>query len=46
MLLLSYYEGTNIRALETTATYDPTTQEFIIHSPSITAMKWWPGGCK
>lgn len=29
--------------LETTATYDPVTEEFVLHSPSITAAKWWPG---
>jgi len=29
--------------LETTATYDKTTQEFVIHSPSLSACKWWPG---
>ncbi|XP_069192440.1 LOW QUALITY PROTEIN: acyl-coenzyme A oxidase 1 [Procambarus clarkii] len=38
--------GTFLRGLETTATYDPKTQEFILHSPTITATKWWPGGCK
>ena len=36
--------GSNLRGLETTATFDPKTQEFVIHSPSITAYKWWPGG--
>ncbi|XP_059081404.1 probable peroxisomal acyl-coenzyme A oxidase 1 [Tigriopus californicus] len=36
--------GTFIRGLETTATYDERTQEFILHSPTITAYKWWPGG--
>ncbi|KAK6730976.1 hypothetical protein RB195_007444 [Necator americanus] len=35
--------GTNLRKLETTATYDPKTQEFILHSPTTTSMKWWPG---
>jgi acyl-CoA oxidase len=35
--------GTNLSKLETTATYDPKTQEFILHSPTITATKWWPG---
>jgi len=31
--------GTFIRGLETTATYDPKTKEFEIHSPTITAYK-------
>lgn len=35
--------GTFIRGLETTATYDAETEEFVLHSPSITAYKWWPG---
>lgn len=29
--------------LETTATFDKKTDEFVIHTPSITATKWWPG---
>ncbi|XP_023725551.1 probable peroxisomal acyl-coenzyme A oxidase 1 isoform X2 [Cryptotermes secundus] len=36
--------GTFIRGLETTAHYDPTTQEFILNSPTLTSYKWWPGG--
>jgi len=36
--------GTFLRGLETTATYDGQTEEWIIHSPTITATKWWPGG--
>ncbi|GAA5858811.1 hypothetical protein JCM8547_004998 [Rhodosporidiobolus lusitaniae] len=36
--------GSNVQALETTATYDPKRQVFVIQSPSITAMKWWAGG--
>ncbi|XP_028031521.1 probable peroxisomal acyl-coenzyme A oxidase 1 [Bombyx mandarina] len=36
--------GTFVRGLETTATYDPKTKEFVLHSPSLTAYKWWPGG--
>uniref|UniRef100_A0AC34FUR3 Acyl-coenzyme A oxidase n=1 Tax=Panagrolaimus sp. ES5 TaxID=591445 RepID=A0AC34FUR3_9BILA len=35
--------GTNLRRLETTATFDPKSQEFILHSPTISATKWWPG---
>ena len=35
--------GSNVGGLETTATYDPRTQEFVIHSPTLTATKWWIG---
>ena len=35
--------GTFIRGLETTATYDPSTEEFILNTPTLTAYKWWPG---
>ncbi|UMM39462.1 hypothetical protein L5515_016514 [Caenorhabditis briggsae] len=36
--------GTNLSKLETTATYDSATEEFVLNSPTITAAKWWPGG--
>ncbi|XP_063700828.1 probable peroxisomal acyl-coenzyme A oxidase 1 [Culicoides brevitarsis] len=36
--------GTFIRGLETTATYDPATKEFVLNSPTLTSLKWWPGG--
>ena len=35
--------GSNVRGLETTATFDAQTDEFVIHTPSLTALKWWPG---
>ncbi|KAK0413425.1 hypothetical protein QR680_006796 [Steinernema hermaphroditum] len=35
--------GTNLRMLETTATFDKTTDSFILHSPTISSTKWWPG---
>ncbi|PKY17080.1 peroxisomal acyl-coenzyme A oxidase 1 [Rhizophagus irregularis] len=36
--------GSNVRRLETTATYIHETDEFEIHSPTLTSTKWWPGG--
>lgn len=38
--------GTFLRGLETTATFDEITQEFIINTPKLSSYKWWPGGCK
>lgn len=35
--------GTFVRGLETTATFDRHTQEFVIHSPTLTSIKFWPG---
>ncbi|KAK7067249.1 Acyl-coenzyme A oxidase (Acyl-CoA oxidase), partial [Halocaridina rubra] len=35
--------GTFVRGLETTATYDPNAQEFVIHSPTLSSIKWWVG---
>ncbi|KAI8376969.1 acyl-CoA dehydrogenase/oxidase C-terminal [Blakeslea trispora] len=36
--------GSNVMGLGTLASYDQKTQEFIIHTPDITAAKWWIGG--
>lgn len=36
--------GSDVQSLETTATYDPETQEFIIDSPTPTARKDYIGG--
>ncbi|ELT92563.1 hypothetical protein CAPTEDRAFT_167362 [Capitella teleta] len=36
--------GTNLKALETTATYEPELEQFILHSPTLSSIKWWPGG--
>eukprot|EP00475_Leptophrys_vorax_P018391 TRINITY_DN2514_c0_g1_i2.p1 TRINITY_DN2514_c0_g1~~TRINITY_DN2514_c0_g1_i2.p1 ORF type:complete len:569 (+),score=167.08 TRINITY_DN2514_c0_g1_i2:69-1775(+) len=35
--------GSNVRGLETTATFDKSKDEFIVHTPCLTAIKWWPG---
>jgi len=35
--------GSNVADLETTATLDLKTDEFVIHTPSIRATKYWPG---
>jgi len=29
--------------LETTATFDKNTDEFVITTPTLTSTKWWPG---
>jgi acyl-CoA oxidase len=36
--------GSNVRGLETTATLDIAKQEWEIHSPTLTSLKWWPTG--
>ena len=36
--------GTFVRGLQTTASYDTDKQQFILHTPTLTATKWWPGG--
>lgn len=41
-----FSSGTHLRGLETTSTYDPATQEFVLNSPTISSIKWWPGGRK
>lgn len=35
--------GSNTKAMQTTAHYDPATQEFILHSPDFKAAKFWVG---
>lgn len=35
--------GSNVRDLETTATFDPATQEFVVHTPHGAAHKEWLG---
>lgn len=36
--------GSNVRGLETIATFDRETDEFVVHSPTLTSLKWWPTG--
>lgn len=36
--------GSNVAGLETTATFDKNTDEFVINTPHIGATKWWIGG--
>jgi acyl-CoA oxidase len=36
--------GSDVQSLETTATYDPATQEFVVNSPTPTARKDYIGG--
>lgn len=36
--------GSNVRGIETTATYDSKNRQFIIHTPNRMAMKTWIGG--
>lgn len=33
--------GSDVNRLETTAVYDKQTKEFIIHTPHMSATKWW-----
>ncbi|KAI9734846.1 MAG: fatty-acyl coenzyme A oxidase [Cirrosporium novae-zelandiae] len=35
--------GSNVRGLETTATWNQEDQTFTLHSPHLTASKWWIG---
>lgn len=36
--------GSDVQSIETTASYDPDTQEFVIHSPTPSARKDYIGG--
>ncbi|KIX05786.1 uncharacterized protein Z518_03758 [Rhinocladiella mackenziei CBS 650.93] len=35
--------GSNVKGIECQAKWEPQTKEFILHSPTITASKWWNG---
>ncbi|CAO3704034.1 unnamed protein product [Rhizopus stolonifer] len=36
--------GSNVAGLKTVAVFDEKTDELVIHSPDLTAAKWWVGG--
>ena len=36
--------GSNVGGIETTATYIPESDEFEVHSPTLSSTKWWIGG--
>ncbi|KAH6863642.1 acyl-CoA dehydrogenase/oxidase C-terminal [Alternaria alternata] len=36
--------GSFVRGIETTATFDPDSDEFVIHSPTISSTNFWPAG--
>ncbi|KAL8138458.1 hypothetical protein V2J09_004459 [Rumex salicifolius] len=36
--------GSNVRGIETITTYDSSTREFVINTPSESAQKYWIGG--
>jgi acyl-CoA oxidase len=35
--------GSNVRGLQTIAKYDKTTEEFVLNTPTLRSIKWWPG---
>ena len=35
--------GSDVQNLKTLAVFDPKTQEFEFHTPSVDSIKWWPG---
>lgn len=35
--------GSNVSGIELTAHWDPQAKEFVLHSPTLTASKWWNG---
>lgn len=35
--------GSDVQGLKTVATFDTETKDFVLHSPDLDSMKWWPG---
>lgn len=35
--------GSDVQNLQTLATFDKDTQEFVVHTPNVADTKWWPG---
>jgi acyl-CoA oxidase len=35
--------GSNVRGLQTIAEYDKNTEEFVLNTPTLQSIKWWPG---
>ena len=35
--------GSNVRGLQTIAEYDKKTEEFVLNTPTLQSIKWWPG---
>lgn len=35
--------GSDVQNLKTTATFDKEKNEFVLHTPTLDATKWWPG---
>ena len=35
--------GSDVQSLETEAVFDEKTKEIVIHSPTVSSYKWWPG---
>lgn len=36
--------GSNVRGLQTVATYDKQTQQFVLNTPTLQSIKWWISG--
>ncbi|XP_050205498.1 acyl-coenzyme A oxidase 2, peroxisomal [Mercurialis annua] len=37
------HHGSNVQGLQTVATFDPLTDEFVVNTPNDGAIKWWIG---